>query len=58
MPLVTVPVRPSGEPMATTWSPTWTPSESPRVAAFRPEAFSSLISARSFLLSVPTTFAV
>jgi hypothetical protein len=28
------------------------------VAAFRPEAFSSLISARSFLLSVPTTFAV
>jgi len=58
MPLVTVPVRPSGEPIATTVSPIWTPEELPRVAAFRPEAFSSLRSARSFLLSVPTTFAV
>lgn len=58
MPLVTVPVRPSGEPIATTVSPTLTPSELPRVAAFRPDAFSSLISARSFLLSVPTTLAV
>ena len=58
MPLVTVPVRPSGEPIATTWSPTCTPSESPRVAVGRPEASRSLISARSFLLSVPTTSAV
>jgi hypothetical protein len=58
MPLVTVPVRPSGEPIATTWSPTCTSSESPRVAAFRPEASSSLIRARSLLLSVPTTSAV
>ena len=30
MPLVTVPVRPSGEPIATTWSPTATLLESPR----------------------------
>lgn len=59
MPLVTVPVRPSGEPIATTSSPTWTPSELPRVATFRPEgAFATSMSARSFLLSVPTTFAV
>lgn len=59
MPLVTVPVSPSGEPIATTSSPTWTPSELPSVATFRPEgAFSNLMSARSFLLSVPTTFAV
>ncbi len=58
MPLVTVPVRPSGEPIATTCWPTFTASESPRVAAFRPEASRSLISARSLLLSVPTTSAV
>src|SRR5690349_7028072 len=58
MPLVTVPLSPSGEPIATTVSPTWTPEELPRVAAFSPDAPSSLIRARSFLLSVPTTFAV
>ncbi|CAM5681654.1 hypothetical protein SGLAM104S_10683 [Streptomyces glaucescens] len=58
MPLVTVPVRPSGEPMATTWSPTRTAEESPRVAAGSPEAFSSWIRARSLPLSVPTVRAV
>ncbi|CAM5681787.1 hypothetical protein SGLAM104S_10687 [Streptomyces glaucescens] len=58
MPLVTVPVRPSGEPMATTWSPTRTAEESPRVAAGSPEAFSSSIRARSLPLSVPTVRAV
>lgn len=58
MPLVTVPVRPSGEPMATTSSPTLTLSESPRDAVLRPDAFFSLMRARSFLASVPTTSAV
>lgn len=57
MPLVTVPVRPSGEPIATTSSPILTLSELPRLAALSPEASLSLISARSFLLSVPTTSA-
>ena len=35
MPLVTVPVRPSGEPIATTSSPTLTLSESPSVAGLQ-----------------------
>ncbi len=58
MPLVTVPVRPSGEPIATTESPTWTPEELPSEAGFSPVAPRSLISARSLELSVPTTSAV
>lgn len=58
MPLVTVPVRPSGEPIATTWSPTATAEESPSVAVFSPLAPRSLISARSLSGSVPTTSAV
>lgn len=58
MPLVTVPVRRSGEPMATTWSPTLRLSELPNLAALRPLAPSSLIRARSLSGSVPTTFAL
>lgn len=38
MPLVTVPVSPSGEPIATTSSPTATLEESPSVAVFSPLA--------------------
>ena len=36
MPLVTVPSRPSGDPMATAWSPTLTLSESPIVIGVSP----------------------
>ncbi len=57
MPLVTVPVRRSGEPMATTCSPTLRLPESPSRAGFRPLAPWSLIRARSLSGSVPTIFA-
>ena len=36
IPLVTVPSRPSGEPMAITWSPTFTLAESPTASGVRP----------------------
>ena len=55
MPLVTVPSRPSGEPIATTCSPTWRSAELPRVAGVRPETPSALITARSVTGRVPTT---
>ncbi len=58
MPLVTVEVSPSGEPIATTVSPTLTPEEVPSGAALSPEAPSTFSSARSLELSVPTTRAV
>ncbi|CAM5355100.1 hypothetical protein SBADM41S_10432 [Streptomyces badius] len=58
IPLVTVPVSPSGEPIATTCSPTLTLEESPSAAVFSPLAFRSLMSARSLSGSVPTTSAV
>ena len=53
MPLVTVPARPSGEPMATTGSPTTTSSELPREAVTRP-GFSTLRTAMSLAGSRPT----
>ena len=57
MPSVTVPVRPSGEPMAMAVSPTLSLPESPRVAGVRPEASSTLMTARSESGSVPTSLA-
>ena len=53
MPLVTVPASPSGEPMATTGSPTTTSSESPSDAATSP-GFSTLRTAMSLAGSRPT----
>src|SRR3954468_16941849 len=53
MPAVTVPVRPSGEPTASTASPTRTADEAPRVAAGSP-VLSTLMTARSSSWSVPT----
>ncbi|CCB75266.1 protein of unknown function [Streptantibioticus cattleyicolor NRRL 8057 = DSM 46488] len=57
-PLVTVPESPSGEPMATTGSPTARPAELPSWAAFSPLTPLALITARSLDGSVATTFAV
>ena len=53
IPLVTVPARPSGEPMATTGSPTTTEREVPREAVTRP-GFSTLRTAMSLAGSRPT----
>jgi hypothetical protein len=53
IPLVTVPARPRGEPMATTGSPTTTSSELPRLAVTRP-GFSTLRTAMSLAGSRPT----
>ena len=53
MPLVTVPASPSGEPIATTGSPTTTSFELPRVAVTRP-GFSTLRTAMSLDGSRPT----
>ncbi len=58
MPSVTVPVRPSGEPIATAVSPTLSLPESPRVAGTSPVGLSILITARSDSGSVPTILAV
>jgi hypothetical protein len=57
MPSVTVFDRPSGAPMATATSPTWTSSESANVAGLRSSAPSSRTTARSDAASVPTTVA-
>ncbi len=57
MPLVTEPVSPSGEPMATTSSPTARLSELPSEAVVRFLAPLTLIRARSLSGSVPTTSA-
>ena len=57
MPVVTVFGRSSGAPIATTGSPTLRSLEFANVAGVRPEASVSLITARSFSGSVPTTFA-
>ena len=46
MPLVTVPSRPSGEPMAIAWSPTFTLPESPTASGVSPD-LSILTTARS-----------
>ena len=57
MPSVTVPSRPSGEPTATTVWPIITVSESAKVAAVSPETPLTLTTARSVMVSVPTTVA-
>ena len=56
MPIVTVWPTPSGLPTASTTSPTCTASELPSAIGWRPDA-STLMSARSLALSVPTIFA-
>ena len=59
MPLVIVPSRPNGLPIATTPSPTSTSSESPRRSGSRNDAgASTLITARSVERSVPTSSAL
>ena len=57
MPVVTVFGRSSGAPIATVVSPTLRSLEFAKVAGVSPEAPVSLITARSFSGSVPTTFA-
>ena len=57
MPLVTVPVRPNGEPMAIVASPTTTSSESPSAATGKfPRSIRR--TAKSYDASVPTIVAV
>jgi hypothetical protein len=58
MPLVTVPCRPSGEPIATTCSPGARSAELPRVALVRPLTPLAWITARSVTGSRPTMLAV
>ncbi len=58
MPAVTVPVRPSGLPMATTESPMATWAELPSEAVARPLTLAALITAMSLPASVPTTVAL
>ena len=57
MPVVTVPDRPSGEPMAMTRSPTTSPRDSPSVAAGSCESDCTCRTARSVTGSRPTIFA-
>ena len=57
MPSVTVPLRPSGEPIAIAVSPTLSLLESPKSAGMRPLG-STLITARSDSGSVPTRLAL
>ena len=54
MPVVTVPARPSGEPMATTGSPTTTSSGAARGRRCTRPGFSTLRTARSLAGSRPT----
>jgi hypothetical protein len=58
MPSVTVLARPSGAPIATTWSPTLSSPESANSMGVRPDASSSLITARSTIGSTPTIWPV
>ena len=53
MPVVTVPARPSGEPIAMHWSPTTTSSELPSVATGSPVR-STFSTARSYAGDRPT----
>ena len=55
MPVVTVPSRPSGEPIATTSWPTRRLPEEPSVIGVRPDTPCTLTTAMSLLGSVPTT---
>lgn len=57
MPVVTVPVSPSGAPIATTGSPTRTESESPSASGTSPST-STLMTARSYSAVRPTIVAV
>ena len=60
MPVVTVPSRPNGEPMAIAWSPGSSRSESPSSSGFRPPwtaPGSTLSTARSLDGSLPISFA-
>src|SRR5664279_3560517 len=57
MPEVTVPDRPSGEPTATTGSPTANPAERPNVTGLTPWRSPTLITARSDTGSRPTIVA-
>ena len=56
MPVVTVPCKPSGEPMAMTGSPTATLFDWPRVATVNGE-WVTLMTARSVVGSRPTSLA-
>src|SRR4051812_34770190 len=58
MPVVTVPGRSSGAPIAIVVSPTFSRLESAKVAGVRPLAPVSLMTARSFTGSVPTIVAL
>ncbi len=58
MPVVTVPDRPSGAPIAMAVSPTFSLLESANVAGVMPLASVSLMTARSLIGSVPTIFAL
>ena len=55
MPVVTVPSRPSGDPIATTPWPTRKLAEEPRLIGVRPETPSARTTAISLAGSVPTT---
>ena len=58
IPLVTVPSRPNGLPIATTPSPTWTALESASGSGVSFEAGAEIFStARSLEVSLPTTVA-
>src|SRR5438270_2022958 len=57
MPLVTVASSPKGDPIATTFSPTWMSSDVPILAGCRPLTPWALITARSVTGSVPTMVA-
>ena len=55
MPVVTVPCSPSGEPMATTFWPTFRSFDDPSAIGVRPETPWALTTAMSSAGSVPTT---
>ena len=57
MPLVTDSESPSGAPAATTAWPTFSVPDFANVAGFRPETPSTLMTARSLVVEVPTTVA-
>ena len=58
MPDVTVADRPSGDPTATTPAPTCRSAEVPSLAGVSPDTDFALITARSSVVSAPTTVAV
>ena len=54
IPAVTVPANPSGEPIASTWSPTLNPDDVPSCAGANPCGSATCRTARSSSWSVPT----